>query len=59
MGIVVRHMESLGITAPVDFIFDNQGRVGTEALLWYGPFKVMLPPASRDILGALQYSRAT
>lgn len=54
MGIVVRHMESLGITTPVDFIFDNQGRVGTEALLWYGPFKAMQPPSWRRLLGAPQ-----
>ena len=41
---------TLGITEPCDFIFDEQGALGLEALLWWPHFKATAERASRTDL---------
>jgi hypothetical protein len=36
----------------VDFVFDRQGPVGTEACSWYEEFKAALPPTAKPFFGA-------
>jgi hypothetical protein len=43
------HMNQVDL--PIDFIFDEQGNIGAEAALWYGPMRAMLPKHLRPLLG--------
>jgi hypothetical protein len=52
MIMATRQLHVLGIDLPIDFIFDEQGKVGMDALLWYGPMRAGLqPPELRKLLG--------
>jgi hypothetical protein len=42
----------LGLTVPVDFVFDEQGEIGAEAVIWYEHIKSMQPPNIRALLGS-------
>lgn len=46
-----RQLDHFKIDVPIDFIFDEQGRVGAEAALWYGPSRALQPPHLRKLLG--------
>jgi hypothetical protein len=41
-----------GISTPADFVFDDQGDIGNEALLWYPAIKAAVPPEVRALMGA-------
>lgn len=41
-----------GISVPADFVFDNEGDIGNEALLWYPAIKANVPPEVRALMGA-------
>jgi hypothetical protein len=40
------------IATPVDFVFDEEGDVGDEALIWYPAIKETAPPRVRALMGA-------
>ena len=42
----------LGLTIPVDFVFDEQGEIGAEAVLWYEHIKSMQSPEIQAMLGS-------
>ena len=52
MVTAARQLNLLNIDVPIDFIFDEQGDVGPDADLWYGPIKAMQPPHLGRLLGA-------
>jgi Protein of unknown function (DUF3800) len=41
-----------GITMPVDFVFDNQGKIGDAAVIWYRHFKSLEKPEVASLLGS-------
>ena len=51
------HMNQVDL--PIDFIFDEQGNIGAEAALWYGPMKAMLPKHLQPHSGTGQSFAAT
>jgi len=54
-GIIVslaRYHASTGITLPTDFIFDEQGKIGAEAVLWYEEIKANQKPEIRALMGS-------
>lgn len=55
-----RYHRSLGIDGvpPVDFIFDDQGGVGDEAVMWYRWLKDEIPPDLRVLLGSTPIFRS-
>jgi hypothetical protein len=46
-----RQLHHFKIDVPIDFIFDEQGRVGAEAALWYGLSRALQPDHLRRLLG--------
>jgi hypothetical protein len=40
------------INIPADFVFDDEGDIGNEALLWYPAIKSSAPPKIRALMGA-------
>jgi hypothetical protein len=40
------------ITIPADFVFDEEGDIGNEALIWYPAIKESAPPQVRALMGA-------
>ncbi len=40
------------ITIPADFVFDEEGDIGNEALIWYPAIKGSAPPQVRALMGA-------
>jgi hypothetical protein len=52
MITATRQLLLLGIDLPIDFVFDEQGKVGMDALLWYGTFRAGLQPELRNLLGS-------
>ncbi|CAN7337274.1 DUF3800 domain-containing protein [Polaromonas sp. LjRoot131] len=46
-----RLVDYLGLKGPVDFVFDVQGNVGSNAAIWYEPMKQMAAPWVRAVLG--------
>ncbi|MGC2421984.1 MAG: DUF3800 domain-containing protein [Candidatus Acidiferrales bacterium] len=42
----------LGLTTPVDFVFDEQGEIGAQAVIWYEHIKSMQTPEIRAMLGS-------
>jgi hypothetical protein len=42
----------LGLTIPVDFVFDEQGEIGAEAVIWYEHIKSLQPPEIQAMLGS-------
>ncbi len=51
MHVVAHQLHDRNIIVPVDFVFDEQGRVGVEAALWYGTLRATLPSHIRKLLG--------
>jgi len=51
MITAARQLEPFGVDIPIDFVFDEKGRIGAEALLWYGPMRAMQPLHLRKLLG--------
>jgi hypothetical protein len=54
-GIVIKVAEYLklnGITVPADYVFDEKGDTGNEALLWYAALKDGAPPEIRPLMGS-------
>lgn len=53
---VIQHLPrlyaALPSTLPIDFIFDEQGLVGVEAVMWYEVIKKMQPPEIATRLGS-------
>jgi hypothetical protein len=43
---------SMGLTLPIDFVFDEQGVIGAEAVSWYEAIKSFQPPDIARLLGA-------
>jgi len=43
---------SAGITLPTDFVFDEQGDVGAETVLWYEYMKYLQPPHLQALMGS-------
>jgi hypothetical protein len=41
-----------GITMPADFVFDEEGDIGNEALIWYPAIRETAPPRVRALMGA-------
>jgi hypothetical protein len=42
----------IGLTIPVDFVFDEQGEIGAEAVIWYEHIKSIQPPEISALLGS-------
>jgi hypothetical protein len=42
----------MGLSLPVDFIFDEQGKIGAEAVVWYEYIKSIQPPEVAKLLGS-------
>jgi len=49
---LARHHEQMGITLPTDFIFDRQGKVGTEAVLWHEEIRKGQKPEIQALMGS-------
>jgi len=47
-----QQVHGLGITVPIDFIFDEQGEVGQTATSWLGFMVTNLPPELRPLIGS-------
>jgi hypothetical protein len=43
---------SLGLQIPVDFVFDEQGEIGEEAVMWYSHIKSLQPPEIQALMGS-------
>lgn len=41
-----------GMSTPADFVFDDEGEIGNEALLWYPAIKAAERPEVRALMGA-------
>jgi len=41
-----------GMTLPVDFVFDEQGSIGAETVVWYQAIKSWQPPHIRALMGS-------
>lgn len=50
---LARFHAQTGIVLPVDFIFDEQGKIGAEAVLWYQVIKQMQAPEIRERMGLI------
>ena len=50
---LARWHHSDGVTLPVDFIFDDQGAVGDEAVLWYNQIKKWQKPEIAALMGSV------
>jgi|HubBroStandDraft_6_1064221.scaffolds.fasta_scaffold247341_2 hypothetical protein len=48
---LVRYHAQTGITLPTDFVFDEQGKIGAEAVLWYEVIKGLQKPEVRSLMG--------
>ena len=51
MVTAARLVHQQGLQGPINFVFDNQGNVGTEAAVWYEPIRQMQSEHIRDLLG--------
>jgi hypothetical protein len=51
IGVARIHRE-MGLTVPVDFIFDEQGSVGDDAVVWYRQIKKHQSPEIRALMGS-------
>jgi len=49
---VAEYQLQRGITIPADFVFDEEGDIGNEALIWYPAIKEAAPPRVRALMGA-------
>jgi len=49
---VAEYQAHRGITTPADFIFDEKGDIGLEALLWYSFIKKIARPGVQKLMGA-------
>jgi Protein of unknown function (DUF3800) len=49
---VAQYQSTLGITTPADYIFDDHGDIGNEALLWYAAMKDSQPPDIQALMGS-------
>jgi hypothetical protein len=49
---VAQYQQYLGITTPADFIFDEHGDIGNEALMWHFAFKEGQPKEIQNIMGS-------
>jgi len=41
----------IGITAPVEYVFDDQGAVGEDAVIWYKHIKIGQRPEVANLMG--------
>lgn len=46
-----RTIDQLEMQGPINFVFDDQGKVGTEAAIWYEPVRQMQERRIQDLLG--------
>lgn len=51
MVTAARVVHQLGMREPINFVFDTQGNVGTEAAVWYEPMRQMQPDYIQALLG--------
>ena len=49
---VAQYQDYLGLSAPVDFVFDEKGDMGMEALLWYSAMRDAQPVNIQKIMGS-------
>jgi hypothetical protein len=49
---IARVQRALGLTTPVDYVFDEKGDTGEEALMWYSRIKQDASPEIRRFMGA-------
>jgi hypothetical protein len=52
MVTLARYHAQTGVTLRTDFIFDEQGKIGAEAVLWYELTKEMQKPEIRALMGS-------
>lgn len=57
MVTTARIVHQLEIKGPIDFVFDTQGNVGTEAAVWYEPMRQMQAKHVQELLGAMPVFR--
>ena len=55
---VAEYQLEVGLAGPADFIFDDEGEVGNEALLWYPAIKESASPHMRAIMGTTPVFRS-
>ena len=48
---VAEYQLQRGITVPANFVFDEEGDIGNEALIWYPAIKETAPPRVRALMG--------
>ncbi|QIM50775.1 DUF3800 domain-containing protein [Hydrogenophaga crocea] len=46
-----RTVNELGLQGPINFIFDEQGKLGTDAAIWYEPMRQMQAPEVQALMG--------
>ena len=49
---VAQWHHGLGLRVPVDFVFDEQGQIGADAVMWYEHIKSRQPPEIQALLGS-------
>ncbi len=49
---VAEYQAALGITTPADYVFDEKGDIGYEALIWYPAMKQYAPADIRPFMGS-------
>jgi hypothetical protein len=49
---LVKWHASMGLTLPIDFVFDEQGAIGAQAVLWYETIKSMQPAGLASLFGS-------
>ena len=55
---VAEYQLQRGITIPADFVFDEEGDIGNEALIWYPAVKETAVPRVRALMGATPVFRS-
>jgi hypothetical protein len=46
-----RTVSELGLQGPINFIFDEQGKLGTDAAIWYEPMRQLQTPEIQALMG--------
>lgn len=52
-----RIVHQLGMQGPINFVFDTQGNIGTEAAVWYEPMRQMQAEHIQALLGTVPVFR--
>lgn len=49
---VAQWHHSMGLRVPVDFVFDEQGQMGTDTAMWYQQIRSQQPPEIQELLAS-------